>query len=225
MPVHYALPVRRPKRACLADLSAEASAKAEARSASRACRAEARSASRACRAEARSAKAGFTLVELLIVVAIVGLLASIGLAVYRQARVSGSEASAIASLKAINDAQVAFSQTCGNQRFAPTLSSLGTPLPSTGQGFLSPDLTIADTVLKSGYQVTMAGTPSTEPLRACTGVAPVAAYQATADPSRPGVTGFRFFGTNTEGVIFADSATYTGNMPETGAPGHGGEIK
>ena len=38
-----------------------------------------------------------------------------------QRRVQGGEASAIATLDAINQAQFAFAQLCGNQRFAPTL--------------------------------------------------------------------------------------------------------
>jgi hypothetical protein len=39
------------------------------------------------------------------------------------------------------------------------------------------------------------------------------------------VSGIQFFGTNTDRVVYSDSATFAGNMPETGAPGHGVEVK
>jgi prepilin-type N-terminal cleavage/methylation domain-containing protein len=167
---------------------------------------------------------GFTLVELLIVIAIIGMLASIGMAAHRHARVRGGEASAIASLGSINQAQFAFAQACGKQRFAPTLAALGTPMPATGQGFLSPDMA-ADPLTKSGYQFTMAGTVTGDGSLSCVGVAGVEGYQATADPMTPGVTGSRFFATNTDRVLYEDQVTFTGNMPEAGAPGHGVELK
>ena len=173
----------------------------------------------------RSGAAGFTLVELLIVFAIVGLLASISMAIYRNARVRGNEAGAIASLRAINDAQFAYAQACGNQRFAPTLLSLGTPMPTTGKGFLSPDLAAADPVVHQGYRVAMAGTVLTDGTRSCTGDAPLSSYQVTADPANPGLSGNRFFASNTDRVIYEDTETFIGKMPETGEPQHGSEIK
>ena len=167
---------------------------------------------------------GFTLVELLIVFAIVGVLAAIGVAGYRLARLRSAEAAAIAALDAINQAQFAFFQTCGKQRYAPSLSALGTPVPG-GDAFLSPDLTAADVIVKSGYQIQMAGPEVTDSGQACTGVTPIETYQVTADPVTPGSTGVRFFGSNTNRVIYEDSATFTGNMPLTGAPTHGAEIR
>jgi type IV pilus assembly protein PilA len=167
---------------------------------------------------------GFTLVELLIVIAIIGLLASIGMAVHRHARVRGGEASAITSLEAINQAQFAFAQACGQQRFAATLAALGTPMPTTGQGFLSPDMA-ADPLTKSGYLFTMTGTPVRDDSLTCLGQAGVETYQATADPVTPGVSGSRFFGTNIDRVLYEDQVTFTGNMAESGAPGHGVELK
>ncbi len=168
---------------------------------------------------------GFTLIELLIVMAIVGILAAVAMAGHRMTRVRAQEVAAIGALQAISRAQLAFSQTCGNQRYAPTLVSLGTPAPATGAAFLSPDLTSGDSVAKSGYQITMGGTATTADILSCTGVTPLDGYQATADPITAGATGIRFFGINTERVVFEDTATFTGNMPETGAPGHGVELK
>jgi prepilin-type N-terminal cleavage/methylation domain-containing protein len=168
---------------------------------------------------------GFTLIELLIVVAIVGTLSAIAMAGYRMARVRAGEGAAITALQAIAQAQVLFSQTCGHQRFAPTLVSLGTPAPATGAAFLSPDLVASDPILKSGYLIAMTGTPVTDDLQTCTGVTPLASFQVTADPVQPGLSGNRFFGTNTDRAIFQDAATFTGNMPETGAPGHGTEVR
>lgn len=169
-------------------------------------------------------QAGFTLVELLIVVSIVGILSAIAMAGYRHARVSGSEAAVIAGLVSINQAQFAFSQTCGSQRYSPTLAGLGAPVPSTGQAFLSPDMT-ADPLVKSGYQYVMSGTAAPEAPPTCNGLVPVSTYKVTADPVAPGVAGIRFFATNTDRVIYADTATFTEDMPERGAPGHGTEVK
>lgn len=167
---------------------------------------------------------GFTLVEMLLVMAIIGVLAAISMAGYRHARVAGSEAAAIAGLQAINQAQFAFSQTCGDQRYSPSLAGLGVAAPTTGQAFLSADMT-TDPLIKSGYQYLMSGTAAIEARPTCNGLEPVTTYKVTADPTMPGVAGIRFLGTNTDRVVYADSVTFVGDMPERGAPGHGAEVK
>jgi type IV pilus assembly protein PilA len=168
---------------------------------------------------------GFTLIEMLVVIALVGVLSSIAVAGYRTARVRGAETTAIATLDSINKAQFAYMQTCGNQRFAPTLVSLGVPVPGSGTAYLSPDLSQSDPLTKSGYLVAMTGTEMVDAVLTCTGATPVSGYQVTADPLTPGFSGTRYFGTNTDRVIFEDQVTFAGNMPESGAPGHGQEIK
>jgi len=179
-----------------------------------------------------SATGGFTLVELLIVMAIVGVLGALAVAGYRELRGRAGETAAISALRAINQAQFAFSQTCGNQRFAPSLASLGVRVPSTGDAFLSPDLAVGDPTVfpgnpveKSGYLITMTGTPVTDDVTTCIGAKPVSDYTATADPIHPGLSGNAFFGTNADKVTFTDTVTFTGNMPGRGAPGHGSELR
>jgi type IV pilus assembly protein PilA len=169
---------------------------------------------------------GFTLIELLLVLLIIGILLGISMANYRHARLRAAESSAIASLSAINQAQFAYMQTCGHQKFAPKLTSLGRPNPSTNAPFLSPDLTTADEIDKSGYRISMEGQEVTEPLLTCTGEVPVEAYHVTADPVLPGVTGSRYFGTNMDLAIYEHlDESLRGKIPDHGPPSLGQEIR
>ncbi len=143
---------------------------------------------------------GFSLIELLIVIAIILIIAAIAIPKLTQARKAAYEMAAIRALNTVNTAQIQYFSTYG--RYAQTLNELGPPpgnaAPSPAAADLVPDNLAAG--LHQGYVFTMVGTPS--------------GYTVNADP-QAATTGTRHFYTDHDNVIrqnFGQSASE--NDPE-----------
>ena len=170
---------------------------------------------------------GFTLIDLLFVVGLLGVISTLAIPGLTRARGSAQASSALATLRVINSAQLSFAIGCGLGFYAPDLPALGMAPAGSTDGFVTSDLSSAVTVIRSGYSFALGGTPLAGAPGSCNGLGAgqtASAYVAIADPLDPGTIP-RFFGTNADGSIYEHSATLNGVMPEGGAPAAGTPIQ
>lgn len=128
--------------------------------------------------------AGFSLIELLIVVAIILIIAAIAIPNLLQSKMSANESAAAASIHAINTANIAYSTANPLIGFASALTALG----PTGGGYIDSALANGQ---KSGYSFTYVPDTSSTPSTA---------YTLNVDPITRGVTGRRSFFSNEQNV-------------------------
>ena len=170
---------------------------------------------------------GFTLIDLLFVVAIVGLLAIMALPGILRARGAAQASSALGSMRAINSGQLSFAITCGLGFYAPDLPTLGVRPPGSNAAFLPDGLTDGPTVFRHGYSFTVLGTALAGAPATCNGLGAgqsAPGYTVLADPV-DAVGSQRFFATNADGILYEHTATFNGLMPESGAPAGGVPIR
>lgn len=155
---------------------------------------------------------GFSLIELLIVVAIILIIAAIAIPTLTRARVAADESSAAGSVRSINTAEISYNAAYPATGFTTTLSQLGSPLgtctPSTANGCFI-DSTLS-TGTKSGY-IFATGTGS------CGTSAPVSCYSVVATPQFPAYTGAHYFCSFEDGVV-RSSSTALSNPCSPSAP-------
>ena len=145
---------------------------------------------------------GFTLIELMIVVAIISIIAAIGVPGLLRARMTGNETTAIATPRVPSTAQAAYSASRGSGGTATTYVILGTPITAGGEAFISADLGMSATPMKSGYNMAMgAGVAAAGP-NDCLGRATTAGFYATATPQTYGTSGTRAFAVNIGSTVW-----------------------
>jgi type IV pilus assembly protein PilA len=139
---------------------------------------------------------GFSLIELLIVVAIILIIAAIAIPNLLRSRIAANEASAVGSLRTINTAEITYASTYPAIGFATTLAVLGPGTTAGNTTSTSANAVLLDSVLgcttqpcaKSGYNFSIASTSSST------------FYAANGSPISA-QTGTRYFYTDASGVI------------------------
>ena len=146
---------------------------------------------------------GFSLIELLIVVAIILIIAAIAIPNLLRSRIAANESSAVGSMRSINTAQVTYASTYPDTGFGANLQVLGpasgsTTVSSTASGLIDNVLGCSlATCNKSGYKFSVSGTTS--------------AYVSGGDPITAGQTGQRYFYSDASGVIRFNGSAAAGS--------------
>jgi type IV pilus assembly protein PilA len=153
---------------------------------------------------------GFSLIELLIVVAIILIIAAIAIPNLLRARIAANESSAASIVRTLNTAEVSFVTAYPATGYAPTIAALGTGgvnpcVPSATSACLIDETlaTLGPTTGKSGYKFNAVGQ----------GI-PVTGYVATGTPITVGSSGVNSFCSIEDAVVRKDvlgvAGTYAG---------------
>jgi type IV pilus assembly protein PilA len=154
---------------------------------------------------------GFTLIELLIVVAIIGIIAAIAVPGLLRARMSGNEASAIGSIRAVHSGNVSYFSVCGGYANAD-FSAL------TANQYLPPDFGAGASVDRAGYQITIAAGNGAVASGLATAMCAngKTGFFAHAAPLNPGSTGTRRFAIRESGTIYQNLSADIADAPGGG---------
>jgi len=149
---------------------------------------------------------GFSLIELLIVVAIILIIAAIAIPSLIRAKISANESSAAASVRQISTAQITYAATFPQSGYAVDLTSLGPGggnASCPGSGPTSNNACILDGVLasgvKSGYQFFALGDSGG-------GTIPNTEFVSSSAPLSYNVTGTKYYCIVTDGVLRLNNA-------------------
>ena len=151
-------------------------------------------------------QAGFTLLELMIVVALILIIAAIAIPSMINAKISANEASAVESIRAINNVEISYQATYGG--YAESLANLGgaEPCHQSAETACLLDQSLAGGV-KSGYLFVAAGGDPSGGLNT--------SYVAGAAPEAFHRTGKRLFCSTDKNVIRVDSNSGGSTIPPT----------
>ena len=139
---------------------------------------------------------GFSLIELLIVVAIILIIAAIAIPNLLRSRIAANEASAVGSMRTINTAELTYNSTYPTIGYTSTMVNLATnggncSTPTSTSACLIDDTLSQATVAtspKSGYYFTLTGNSAS-------------GYTLTGQPAKAGSTGIKNFYTDGTAVI------------------------
>ncbi|MFY9662124.1 MAG: prepilin-type N-terminal cleavage/methylation domain-containing protein [Terriglobales bacterium] len=141
---------------------------------------------------------GFSLIELLIVVAIILIIAAVAVPSFLRSRIAANESSAVASLRTLNSAQISYNSTYPTVGYASTLTALSgtscSPPSSTGACLID---TVLATGQRSGYNFTLTNVTGT----------PNSTYNVIASPTTWNYSGMNYFCSFADAVIRSSTTT------------------